>query len=86
MGLTRDPCIVVSRLRPLLLAAAVLAVSCSSAGDGEAAAEEYAMAGKILRAAANTIPDAKLKRGFMSSPSVVPILAVSDLADTDGGE
>ena len=33
MGFTRDPCIVVSRLRPLLLAAAVLAVSCSSAGD-----------------------------------------------------
>ena len=31
--LTRDPCIVVSRLRPLFLAAAVLAVSCSSAGD-----------------------------------------------------
>ena len=53
----------------------------SALGNADAAAESYQEAAAILRALADTIPDAQLQNGFLSNPVVVSTLSAAQSED-----
>jgi tetratricopeptide (TPR) repeat protein len=57
----------------------------SALGDADAAAGSYKEAAAVLRALADTIPDAQLQNGFLSNPVVVSTLRAAQSSDLEGG-
>lgn len=58
----------------------------SALGNADAAAGSYKEAAAILRALADTIPDAQLQNGFLSNPVVVSTFRAAQSEDKKGGQ
>ena len=54
-------------------------------GNNEEASQEYEAAAAVIRKVADTIPNAELKQGFMSSPLVSSIIANSQVSSFEKG-
>ena len=58
----------------------------SALGNADAAAGSYREAAAVLRALADTIPDAQLQNGFLSNPVVVSTFRAAQSEDKKGGQ